>query len=119
MWGGYGPKIRAEEFAGESFSLRFNSDFSYTNHSQYLKDITLTGTKAINVVVNQLDNNITGNSGDNTVILAGLSSEYTVEKRTDGTILVTDLVDNRDGTNTLSKIEILQFKSSKLTLSTL
>ncbi|NRA55366.1 MAG: hypothetical protein HRU23_14575 [Gammaproteobacteria bacterium] len=145
MWGGYAPKNRAEistedqagtelmtnkffhpyltynariaaEFAGEFFSLRLNSDFSYTNHSQYLKDITLTGTKNTAVVVNQLDNNITGNSGNNRVILSGVSSEYTVEKQADGSIVVTDLVDDRDGINRLSNIEILKFKSSYLSL---
>jgi len=148
MWGIYGPKVRAEiatedkpaaelmnnkffhpyltynarisaDFLGESFSLKLNSAFSYTNHSQYLKDITLTGTKNTNVVVNQLDNHITGNSGNNAVILSGLSSEYTVEKQTNGSIVVTDQVDNRDGTNTLNDIERLKFASSELLLNTL
>jgi len=44
----------------------------YTHHSQYLKDITLTGTNDSNIIINQLDNNITGNTGVNTVTFSGL-----------------------------------------------
>ena len=64
-------------FVGD-FSLKFNSSLPYTYHSQYLKDITLTGSNESNIVVNQLNNNITGNSAANTAIFSGPSSEYQV-----------------------------------------
>ena len=56
------------------FSLKFDSSKPYTNHSQYLKDITLLGNNDTSVYINQLDNNIIGNKGTNTVIFNGNSS---------------------------------------------
>ncbi len=61
------------------FSLKFDSSKPYTNHSQYLKDITLLGNNDTAVYINQLDNNITGNKGTNTVIFNGNSSEYIID----------------------------------------
>ncbi len=144
MWGGYIAKTRAElndedpsaaalmnnqffhsyltynaridaSFKGD-FSLRFNPELGYTHHSQYLKDITLTGTEASNVVVNQLDNNITGNSATNQVKFSGKSSQYSIETQADATTIVTDMVDNRDGSNTLSGIEQVVFIDSSISL---
>ncbi len=60
------------------------------------------------VTVNELNNNITENSGTNTVIFSGKSSEYTV-KTDNGVTTVADNMVNRDGKNTLSKKEKLQF----------
>ena len=82
------------------FSLKFDSLKPYTNHSQYLKDITLLGNNDTSVYINQLDNNITGNKGTNTVIFNGNSSEYIIDI-TDIEISVTDKVSNRDGVNIL------------------
>lgn len=91
-----------------NFSLKFNPSKPYTHHSRFLKDITLLGTNDNTVTVNELNNNITGNSGTNTVLFSGNLSEYSVT--TSGEITkVTDNTENRDGTNTLSKIEKLQF----------
>lgn len=91
-----------------NFSLKFNSSKPYTYHSRYLKDITLLGKNNNTVTVNEMDNNITGNAGTNTVIFSGKSSEYTV-KTDNGVTTVTDNKSNRDGKNILSKVEKLQF----------
>ncbi|ACJ30670.1 Lipoprotein, putative [Shewanella piezotolerans WP3] len=144
MWGGYVAKTRAEikgedplaatlmdkqffhsyltynaridaSFKGD-FSLRFEPKLGYTHHSQYLKDITLTGNEASNVVVNQFDNNISGNSAKNQVKFSGNSSQYSIEKQEDGTTVVADLVSNRDGVNTLKEIEQLVFEDSSISL---
>lgn len=93
------------------FSLRYNASLKYTNHAQYLKDITLTGSNASNVVINQLDNNITGNSAINTAIFSGPSSEYQVTVE-NGQVTVQDLQDNRDGLNVLTDFEKLKFSDT-------
>ena len=99
-------------FVGD-FSLKFNSSLPYTYHSQYLKDITLTGSNESNIVVNQLNNNITGNSADNTAIFSGASSEYQVAFE-NGQVTVNDLQDNRDGLNILTGIEQLKFSDTTM-----
>ena len=110
----YNARIDAS-FVG-NFSLKFNSSLPYTNHAQYLKDITLTGTNDSNVVVNQLDNKISGNSGTNTVIFSGQLSHYQITNE-NGQIIVKDLQDSNDGTNTLIAIEKLQFSDSTINVS--
>ncbi|MFL2628360.1 MAG: hypothetical protein ACJ0OQ_01170 [Candidatus Marisimplicoccus sp.] len=91
-----------------TFSLRFDSSKPYTNHSQYLKDITLLGNNDISVHINQLDNNIIGNNGINSVILNGDSSEYIIDISENRTSVI-DKVTNRDGINILYGIEKLKF----------
>ena len=98
------------------FSLKFDSLKPYTNHSQYLKDITLLGNNDTSVYINQLDNNITGNKGTNTVIFNGNSSEYTIDI-TDIEISVTDKVSNRDGVNILKEIEKIKFTDQTIELN--
>jgi len=106
-----------ENFTGD-FSLKLNSSLSYTHHAQYLKDITLTGNKDSNVVVNQFNNNITGNAGVNTVIFSGQAAQYQFTKG-DGEVKVQDLQDERDGENTLVSIEKLKFSDSIVEVSSL
>ena len=106
-----------QSFVGD-FSLKFNSSLSYTNHAQYLKDITLTGTNASNVIVNQLDNHISGNSGVNTVVFSGPSTHYRITKKS-GQLTIEDLQDNRDGTNVLRAIEKLQFTDTTIETATI
>ena len=91
-----------------TFSLRFDSSKPYTNHSQYLKDITLLGNNDTSVHINQLDNNIIGNNGINSVILNGDSSEYIIDISENRTSVI-DKVTNRDGINILYGIEKLKF----------
>ena len=98
------------------FSLKFDSSKAYTNHSQYLKDITLLGNNDTAVYINQLDNNITGNKGTNTVIFNGNSSEYIIDI-TDIEISVTDKVSNRDGVNILKEIEKIKFTDQTIELN--
>ena len=98
------------------FSLKFDSSKPYTNHSQYLKDITLLGNNDTSVYINQLDNNITGNKGTNTVIFNGNSSEYIIDI-TDIEISVTDKVSNRDGVNILKEIEKIKFTDQTIELN--
>lgn len=136
MWGIYLPKIRSEiatedpmgnelmnnkffqpyltynaridSVLNGTFSLKFDASLPYTNHSRYLKDITLLGSNNNSVIVNELNNNITGNKGTNTVIFSGKKSEYTITTDKDVTT-VTDNTPNRDGVNRLKQIERLQF----------
>ena len=98
------------------FSLKFDSLKPYTNHSQYLKDITLLGNNDTSVYINQLDNNITGNKGTNTVIFNGNSSEYIIDI-TDIETSVTDKVSNRDGINILKGIEKIKFTDQTIKLN--
>lgn len=106
-----------ESFVGD-FSLKFNSSLSYSHHAQYLKDVTLTGSKNSNVAVNQFDNNITGNAGINTVIFAGQAAQYQITNE-NGEVKVQDLQDDRDGTNTLTAIENLKFSDSTIEVSSI
>ncbi len=106
---------RIDSALNGNFSLKFDKSKPYTHHSRYLKDVTLLGSNNNTVTVNELDNNITGNSGINTVIFSGKHSEYTI-KTSDGVTTVTDKTTDRDGTNTLSKIEKLQFTDKTLSL---
>ena len=98
------------------FSLKFDSLKPYTNHSQYLKDITLLGNNDTSVYINQLDNNIIGNKGTNTVIFNGNSSEYIIDI-TDIEISVTDKVSDRDGINILKEIEKIKFTDQTIELN--
>ena len=98
------------------FSLKFDSSKPYTNHSQYLKDITLLGNNDTAVYINQLDNNITGNKGTNTVIFNGNSLEYIIDI-TDIETSVTDKVSNRDGINILKGIEKIKFTDQTIQLN--
>ena len=146
MWGGYVAKSRAEitsedpqgaklmdnkffhpyltynaridaSFEGD-FSLKFNSSLGYTHHAQYLKDATLTGDINSNVIVNSFDNFITGNTANNIVFFSGGSSEYSIDKQADGSTLISDMVDNRDGINRLVAIEEASFSDTKICIKT-
>lgn len=95
------------DFSG-TFSLKFDPSISYTHHSQYLKDITLLGSKDTGVRVNELDNDITGNEGLNTVSFSGNADDYTVETN-GGVTIVRDNKPERDGNNVLKEVEKLEF----------
>ena len=101
-----------QSFTGD-FSLKYDQALPYTHHSQYLKDITLTGNNASNVVVNGFDNDITGNDAENSVKFSGNSSEYQLSRDGDK-VIVEDMQDNRDGKNTLANIEILVFSNANM-----
>ncbi|WP_299535483.1 hypothetical protein [Ulvibacterium sp.] len=103
-----------EGFMG-TFSLKFDPEIPYSHHSRYLKDITLLGSKDVNVHVNELDNAITGNSGKNVVIFSGNQDEYTITN-VSSSVVVSDKIEGRDGSNTLKAIEELQFLDGTLEL---
>lgn len=109
-------EARIDEAFEGYFTLKFTPELGYTNHSQYLKNVTLTGSLNSNVIVNSLNNKIFGNIGQNIVKFSGNSSQYTIEKQSDGSTIITDLVTGRDGINTLFNIEIASFTYSNITL---
>ncbi|MBT6362284.1 MAG: DUF4114 domain-containing protein, partial [Rhodospirillaceae bacterium] len=55
------------------------------------------------------DDEIVGGSGTDTAAFEGPREEYMVTENDDGTFTVTDLVDGRDGTDTVSGVEKFQF----------
>ena len=96
-----------KDFSG-TFSLKLDPSLPYTHHARYLKDITLLGDKPTNVIVNTWDNDITGNTGINTIIFTGNAADYTIN--TDNNITtIQDNTLNRDGLNTVRQVEKLQF----------
>jgi len=101
-------------FSG-TFSLKYDAGIKYSNHSRYLKDITLLGANNTNVHVNELDNDITGNIGSNTIIFDGNYSEYSVNTTSEVTT-VTDNTANRNGSNILINVEKLQFTDQTIDL---
>lgn len=104
-----------DSFSGD-FSLRFDLNKSYTHHSQYLENVTLTGNQASNVIVNELNNHITGNNGFNKILLSGDSSQYIILRNQEGKVVISDQIDSRDGVNTVSNIEQLVFTDKILSL---
>ena len=100
-----------------TFSLRFDPGVPYSHHSRYLKDITLLGSNDTKVRVNELNNDITGNQGVNTVIFSGNRDEYSLET-TQGVSTVSDGTPARDGINTLRNIERLEFADQTIVLPT-
>ncbi|MBR0573852.1 MULTISPECIES: hypothetical protein [Pasteurellaceae] len=106
---------RIDENLKGNFSLKFDPSKPYTHHSRYLKDVTLLGKNDNSVTVNELDNDITGNAGNNVVIFSGKFAEYKIIKNK-SKIIVEDKVSARDGSNTLSGIEKLQFKDKAVNL---
>lgn len=104
-----------ESFKGD-FSLMFDAKKPYTHHSRYLKDVTLTGFNNANVVVNELNNTIIGNSGDNAVIFSGEEAYYIVEKNQGGWHTITDYRENGDGIVKVKNIEKLKFLFSEVSL---
>jgi hypothetical protein len=110
----YNARI-ASSFQG-TFSLLYDSSLAYTHKSQYLKDVTLTGSNNSNVKGNGYNNSITGNSGSNTVVFRGTYAQYSVVTG-GGVTTVTDSVSNRDGVDTLTAVEYLQFSDQTVKVS--
>lgn len=97
------------------FSLKFDDEIPYSHHSRYLKEITLLGSKDTGVRVNELNNDITGNLGVNTVIFSGDASEYEIKTQM-GVTSVSDKVPDRDGINVLTQVEKLKFQDKEIIL---
>lgn len=122
-----------------SFTLIFDANTRYTHKSQYLLNVTLTGDQSTNLIGNAQSNTLTGNDGNNVieggegddtlaggkgddnldggagtdiVVFSGSSSEYAI-MRTNGSTIVTDNTTDRDGKDTLTNVEILQFSDGQ------
>jgi Ca2+-binding RTX toxin-like protein len=77
-------------------------------------DATLTGKKNTNLLGNNANNTFKGNAGNNifdggegndAVIFQGKREEYEINDN-----IVNDLIQGRDGTDTLISIEVLKFE---------
>lgn len=117
--------IDASFAAGRTFHLSRDKDLPYTAKSQYLTSVRLTGTNDSNIVGNaqdnilmgnQGDNNIDGKAGRNTYKVNGLRADFDVEHHGDG-YLIQDRVNARNGSDTLTNIQIIEFNDAKLNLS--
>lgn len=115
-----------------TFTTIFDANTQYTHKSQYLVNVTLTGSNSTNLIGNNQANRLTGNNADNvitgnqgndtingglgsdTAVFSGASNEYTIT-RNGNTVTVVDTVANRDGTDTLKSIELLTFSDTSVT----
>jgi len=111
----YTPEL-PEDFTG-TFSMELDPSVKYTYKTQHLRKATLTGSNDANLQGNGYDNVLTGNAGNNeldggegedTAVFSGPSTEYEISKE-GGTVTVSDGVADRDGTDSLRNIELLQF----------
>ncbi len=71
---------------------------------------SLLGTEEGDVIFSGSGNdNIDGGAGEDTVVYAGNRDEYTISGNTDGSYTIEDTVNGRDGVDTLTNIEFLNF----------
>lgn len=126
----YTPEL-PEGFAG-IFSIELDPESRYTNKSQHLRHVTLTGSGDAGLSGNGGDNRLTGNGGDNTLrgnggddfldggaggdtaVFHGNRSEYEIQHTPEGALRVVDGVPNRDGTDELKNVELLRFADQQL-----
>ena len=120
------------DFEG-TFSIAFDSSLVYTHKSQHLKNVTLRGSNDADLTGNAYDNVLTGNAGsnilrggagndmlvggkgDDTAVFSGASADYTVTKD-EGFVTVSDKRVNRDGVDSLTSIEFVQFSDRRVEL---
>jgi len=115
-----------EAFTG-SFVTVFDSRLPYTHKSQYLLNVTLTGARDSGIVGNDRDNRMRGNGGANlldggdgmdTVTMSGARSEYVAQLVEDG-VLLTDTASERDGADTLRRVEWVEFTDGVVAIAEL
>ncbi|MEM6991599.1 MAG: hypothetical protein AAF721_13925 [Myxococcota bacterium] len=103
-----------------AFSMSFDAALPYTHKSQYLVNVTLTGTGDADLIGNDEDNTLRGNQGDNeiegglgedTVVYCRVRSEYTMESAA-GELTVT----GPDGSDVLRGIERIHFADEIVTV---
>ena len=73
------------------------------------------GSNDINVAINELDNDITGNDGNNRIIFSGNRADYQIETSGESTIITDNTID-RDGKTMVRKVEQLQFMDEMVNL---
>ncbi len=112
-------------FAGV-FQMSLDPKKPYTYKSQYLQNARLTGKNNSALVGNDLDNILLGNAGSNqldggkgndVVQFSGAFDEYKISKS--GNKLVVTDTKNRDGKDTLTKVEILRFTDMDVLVSSI
>jgi hypothetical protein len=106
----------ASGFSG-TFTMEFDDGVEYTHKSRYLSNVRLSGNNDSDLIGNHLNNRLGGGSGDNsltggtgadTAAFQGDFAEYNIAVEF-GSVIVTDNVPDRDGTDTLVTCEYLQF----------
>jgi len=127
----YTPELPVD-FEG-TFSIELDESRAYTYKSQHLRNVILRGSNDANLTGNSHANELTGNSGDNvlrggggndrlngnkgndTAVFSGDCADYIVRKN-EGFVTVSDKRLNRDGTDSLTSIEFLQFRDRRIEL---
>ena len=127
----YMPEL-PEAFAG-TFSMTLDPAQAYTHKSQHLRNATLTGSRDAHLTGNRHDNVLSGNAGNNrleggggndellggagedTAAFAGPAAEYNIVYNPDS-VTVSDLQEDRDGTDLLRGFELLSFSDSSVQL---
>ncbi|MBL4653627.1 MAG: hypothetical protein JKY53_12315 [Flavobacteriales bacterium] len=99
------------DFQG-TFRMAYDTVANYTAKTQYLKDIRLTGGNNVNVIQNEYNNYIVGNSGSNKVLFSGDWEDYNITFGNPAVVI--DQIENRDGTDTLESIEFLIFSDTTI-----
>jgi hypothetical protein len=113
-----------------TFVIEYDQNLEYTLKSRYLVNVTLTGDSDTGILGNDQSNRLTGNDGNNritggpgddvivggegidTAVYSGDKSEYRIEKG-EGTMVVSDTVEGRDGADELTGIETLAFRDGE------
>ncbi len=116
-----------------TFVMAYDEAIEYTFKSRFLVNVTLTGDKDTGVLGNDQDNSLAGNAGDNDfaggagddviagaagsdrAFFAGPAADYRVETQ-GATTTVSDTVDDRDGTDELTGIEVLIFSDKEVAI---
>lgn len=110
-----------------TFEMSFNAGNAYTHKSQYLLNARLTGSNNSNLSANDQDNKLAGNSGNNTInglagndtlVLIGKRGEYNIQQQGENTV-ITDSINNRDGSTTIINIEHVEFSDGTVAISAL
>ncbi len=115
-----------EDFEG-TFSIQVDESQVYTYKAQHLRNVTLTGNNDASLTGNRHANTLTGNSGNNvlrggggddrlngnggddTAVFSGAYEGYSVTTH-EGLVTVRDNRLNRDGTDSLTSVEVLRFR---------
>ncbi len=104
--------------ASASYILASQADVEILKAGETAGSIDLTGNGIGNVFHgNRSANRVDGGGGNDTVVLTGKRSDYTVTLNKDGSVTLADKRANGDGTDVIHNIEIFQFADSKLSLA--
>lgn len=79
-------------------------------------DDTLTGIDGTDNITGGGNDVIDGREQQDISIYSGSYDEYQIEFQQDGTVRITDTVEGRDGTDTLTSVEYAQFSDKTVNL---